>query len=275
MKIDKVRVFYFSPTGGTKKLATRLGSSVGDKLGVPVETASITLKNEREITIETGPEDLVILAAPTYAGRVPNKIEPDLRRMFRSNGSPAVALASFGNRSYGTALAELADILECSGSRVIGAGAFVSRHVFTDSIARKRPDREDKAELESFAEKIAAKIGGAGVEFDPEELSRPELGDIGPYYRPLKEDGTTAVFLKAKPLTKTDNCYYCGMCVKSCPMGAIDKDCVTVSGTCIKCHACVRCCPEKAKFFDNEDFLSHVRMLEQNYTSRSENAFFI
>ena len=272
MKIDKVRVFYFSPTGGTKKLATRLGSLIGDKLGVPVETASITLKSEREVTIETGPEDLVILAAPTYAGRVPNKIEPDLRRMFSSSGSLAVALASFGNRSYGTALAELADILESSGSRVIGAGAFVSRHVFTDTIARRRPDREDKAELESFAGSIADKIRGTD---DPEELSRPELGEIGPYYRPLKEDGTPAVFLKAKPLTKTDNCYYCGMCVRSCPMGAIDKDCVTVSGTCIKCHACVRCCPEKAKFFDNEDFLSHVRMLEQNYASRSENAIFI
>jgi ferredoxin len=54
-------------------------------------------------------------------------------------------------------------------------------------------------------------------------------------------------------------------------MGSIEDDCITVSGICIKCHACVRSCPTKAKYFDDPDFLSHVRMLEREYMERAEN----
>ena len=212
------------------------------------------------------------MATPVYAGRVPNKIEPDLRRILRFSGSPAVALTVFGNRSYGTAPEELADILRSGGAHVIAAGAFVSRHVFSDQIARRRPDREDKAELGAFGEKIVDKVTALGDDPSVGELT---LGEIGSYYKPLKEDGTPAAFLKAKPVTDVDKCYFCRFCVRSCPMGSIDQDCVTVSGVCIKCHACVRCCPEKAKHFEDEDFLSHVRMLEKNYSERAENKIFI
>ena len=103
----------------------------------------------------------------------------------------------------------------------------MTRHAFNDSIAKKRPDREDKAELESFAEKTA-EILKAG---DPEEIT---LGPVGPYYRPLREDGEPAVFLKAKPLTRIEDCYRCGLCVRTCSMGSIEVDCVTVSGICRK-----------------------------------------
>ena len=46
------------------------------------------------------------------------------------------------------------------------------------------------------------------------------------------------------------------------------------TGVCIKCQACVRGCPEHAKYFDDAAFLSHVAMLEQNFTAPKENAFF-
>lgn len=272
MKISKVQVIFFSPSGGTKKIAAKLASSVADKLGVPMESLNLTLPADRDREYSFGPEDLVIMATPVYAGRVPNKIEPDLRRILRFSGSPAVALTVFGNRSYGTAPEELADILRSGGAHVIAAGAFVSRHVFSDQIARRRPDREDKAELGAFGEKIVDKVTALGDDPSVGELT---LGEIGPYYKPLKEDGTPAAFLKAKPVTDVDKCYFCRFCVRSCPMGSIDQDCVTVSGVCIKCHACVRCCPEKAKHFEDEDFLSHVRMLEKNYSERAENKIFI
>ncbi len=267
MNIKSVQAIYFSPTGGTKKLALKLASAIADKSGAAVNEVKLTLPGSREGNYSFGPEDLVILAAPTYAGRVPNKIEPDLRKILHFEGSPAVALATFGNRSCGTAPEELADILKSGGARVIGAGAFVTRHVFNDNIAKRRPDREDKAELEAFAEKLVEKLAG-----EPEEIA---MGPIGPYYRPLREDGEPAVFLKAKPLTRTEDCYRCGLCVRTCTMGSIEDDCITVSGICIKCHACVRSCPTKAKYFDDPDFLSHVRMLERNYMERAENKVWV
>ena len=269
MEIKSVQLIYFSPTGGTKKLASKFASFLADKLDTPVEETRINAPEARERVYSFGPEDLVVLAVPTFAGRVPNKIEPDLRKMFRLDESPAVALVSFGNRDCGTAPEELADILRGSGARVIGAGAFVCRHSFDVKIAKGRPDREDKKELESFADAMAEKVSAEG---SPDEI---ETGEIGPYYKPLREDSEPAMFLKAKPLTREEDCYRCGLCVRMCPMGSIESDCVTVSGICIKCQACVHSCPTKAKYFDDPDFLSHVRMLGRDFVERAENKIFL
>ena len=80
----------------------------------------------------------------------------------------------------------------------------------------------------------------------------------------MKEDGTPARFLKAKPVTDMETCDGCGRCTAVCPMGSIDRtDPGLVSGICIKCQACILHCPRHAKYFTDEDFLSHVRMLEK------------
>ena len=270
MKISGIKVIYFSPTSGTKKLAQKFTSRIAEKLCVPAEEVNITLPDSRKKEYSFKGDELVILACPSYAGRVPNKIEPDLRRVLRFDGSPAVALVSFGNRSCGSAPEELADILSSCGAVPFSAGAFVTRHVFSDSLAKSRPDRQDRAELESFADRAAEIVLGVSHSGELPVFS----GEIGPYYRPLKEDGEPAVFLKAKPITSEKDCYYCGFCVRVCPMGSIDRDCISVSGVCIKCQACVRCCPAKAKYFDDPDFVSHVKMLEKNYAGRAENIFF-
>ncbi len=262
--IKKIQLIYFSPTGGTKRLATKLASLLSESLGVPIEETKLMQPEARDREYHFKADELVVLAVPTYAGRVPNKIAPDLRRILKCSGSFAVALAAYGNRSCGTVLEELTDILKESGARVIGAGAFVTRHAFNDKIGRGRPDREDRAELGFFANEVAEKLRTE----DPSEVV---LGPAGEYYTPLREDGEPARFLKAKPFTVLDKCYHCGLCVKSCVMGAIEGDCVTVSGVCIKCQACVRSCPTAAKYFDDEDFLSHVRMLEKHCVERAKN----
>ena len=88
---------------------------------------------------------------------------------------------------------------------------------------------------------------------------------------PKGVDGLPAKFLKAKPLTDMEKCTKCGICAKVCPLGSISfEDFSEVSGICIKCQACVVKCPEGAKYFDDAAFLSHVKMLEQNFTRRSE-----
>ena len=59
-------------------------------------------------------------------------------------------------------------------------------------------------------------------------------------------------------------------------MGAIDPaDVSSVPGTCIKCQACVRKCTKRAKYFDDEAFLSHMKMLEQNFQEPCENEVFL
>ena len=97
-----------------------------------------------------------------------------------------------------------------------------------------------------------------------------------PYYTPKGTDGQPAKFLKAKPLTDLSRCTNCGACARVCPMGAIDpKDVCSVPGTCIKCQACVRKCTRHAKYFEDAAFLSHVAMLEQNFTEPKKNEAFL
>ena len=59
-------------------------------------------------------------------------------------------------------------------------------------------------------------------------------------------------------------------------MGSISaEDPAQVTGICIKCQACIKKCPVQAKYFDDPAFLSHVAMLEQNYTRRAEAELFV
>ena len=58
-------------------------------------------------------------------------------------------------------------------------------------------------------------------------------------------------------------------------MGSIDPKTMEAVGLCIKCQACVRKCTLHAKYFEDPDFLSHVAMLEQNYTRRAEHQILI
>ena len=55
----------------------------------------------------------------------------------------------------------------------------------------------------------------------------------------------------------------------------VSKHMAEVPGTCIKCQRCVRKCTKHAKYFDDPAFLSHVAMLEQNFTEPKENEVYL
>ncbi len=273
MEIKRICVLYFSATGNTEKTAVTMGEALAEQLGVPMERMSVTKPAERAKDYVFGPGDLVVVGAPTYAGKLPNKILPDFKARLQGNGALAVGLVTFGNRSYDNALAELCAVLEADGFHTVAGGAFVGRHAFTDRLAEGRPGWDDRKEMQTFAKSIADK---AKYLMDiPAPVAVP--GDAeAPYYVPKGTDGQPAKFLKAKPLTDLSRCTNCGACARVCPMGAIDpSDVCSVPGTCIKCQACVRKCTKHAKYFDDAAFLSHVAMLEQHFTEPKRNEVFL
>ena len=273
MEVKRVCALYFSPTGNTEKTASMIGETLAEQLGVPLERMSFTKPAERAGDYVFGPGDLVVVGAPTYAGKLPNKILPDFQARLQGNGALAVAVVTFGNRSYDNALAELCAVLEADGFHTVAGGIFVGRHAFTDELAAGRPDWDDRKEMQSFAKTIADKV--RRLTDIPAPIAVP--GDAAaPYYVPKGTDGQPAKFLKAKPLTDPSRCSGCGVCARVCPMWAIDPgDVYSVPRTCIKCQACVRRCTRHAKYFDDAAFLSHVTMLEQNFTEPKKNEVFL
>ncbi|MCI8424002.1 MAG: 4Fe-4S binding protein [Lawsonibacter sp.] len=265
MNLKRICVLSFSPTGGTEKIARLAAGELAGRLGLEQVFLDFTRPEDRQSEYRFGPDNLLVMASPVYAGRLPNKLMPEYQAKVFGGGTPAVPLCVFGNRSPDEALRELVLLLEGNGFQVVGAAAFAGRHAFSDRVGAGRPDEADLARIAQFAAGVAEKLTGDSL--PPLDIDRSE---IGPYYTPLKEDGAPAKFLKAKPQTDWDKCVHCGLCARSCPMGSIDRESMEATGLCIKCQACVRGCPTHAKFFTDGDFLSHVAMLEQNYTRRAE-----
>ncbi len=279
MEIKQVIAVSWSATGNTQTIVQYIGKQLAEKLQIPYKFVDFTPFENRRHVMGFSDSDLVVVGSPTYAGKLPNKILPDFQSMLSGNNALAVAVVTFGNRSFDNALAELCRVLRQDGFSTVAAAAFSCRHAFSDRIAPTRPDGEDLAQARKFAGQIAAYVTKLQSEENTGEgkFSVNVAGDAdGPYYIPKGIDGNPAKFLKAKPVTDSTLCDGCGLCASVCPMQSIDPQNVAdVQGVCIKCQSCIRKCPNHAKYFDDPAFLSHVAMLEANYTERRENVFYL
>ena len=274
MKISCVKAVFYSAAGSTEKVVTGVAEKIAAALGVPMEVYDFTLPENRTEAKTYGADQLVVFGTPVYAGRVPNKMLPIVQNNFKGEGALAVPVVTFGNRSYDNGLIELRNELENNGFHTIAGAAVVCEHVFSNKLASGRPNEEDWEKLSAFATAAAEKVR-AMTEIPAPIAVRGE-DPVGPYYTPLGTDGKPAVFLKAKPKTNEELCDKCGTCAKVCPVGSISMENLSeVNGICIKCQACIKKCPKGAMYFDDEAFLSHVAMLEQNYTRRAEMEVFI
>ncbi len=274
--MSKIKVFYFSPTGGTLQVAKHLAESMSKKLCAEVEYHSYTLPKEREVMPVFDAGDVVVWATPVYAGRIPNKTLDYVRNALHGNGNLSVALVTFGNRAYDNALAELVGLMEDGGMRVVGAAAMVTRHVFSDTLGALRPNKDDISALEDFATNVSEKILSSSNNIIP-VLKVPGEKHYDKYYTPLKSTNTPANFLKAKPSCDAERCTRCGKCMNVCPMGSIeiDGDIPMFKGVCIKCQACRLSCPSGAVAFTDPDYHSHIAMIEHNFSSPKQPEFFV
>lgn len=272
----KIKVYYFSPTGGTLKVAQYFAENLAKFLNADIEYHSYTLLEEREMMPVFEAEDVVIWATPVYAGRIPNKTLDYVRKALHANGNLSVALVTFGNRAYDDALAELVCLMEDGGMRPLGAAAMVTRHVFSDTLGACRPNIDDMLSLEHFTAAVAEKILSYSKD---KKLNVRVPGDGHPekYYSPLNSTNVPANFLKAKPSCDYERCIRCGRCVDVCPMGSIELEegAPLFNGICIKCQACRLKCPSGAISFTDSDYHSHIAMIERTFSTPKQPDFFI
>ena len=272
MQFKTVWAVYYSGSGSTRRLLRGMAEAAGEALMLPVRELDYSRPEAREKSYCFTETDLVFWGSPTYAGRLPNVLLPFLRGNFTGGGAAAVAVVLYGNRSYDDALKELCEVLTGNGFLAAAGAAVTAEHAFAPALAHGRPNGEDRAAAAEFARKTALTLRERE---HPIPVTVPGREPIGAYYTPLGLDGEPARFLKAKPKTDPEQCTRCGLCAAVCPMGSIPREELTeCTGICIKCQGCIRECPAGAKYFDDEAFLSHRAMLEQNYIRRRENEFY-
>ena len=247
----KIYSVYFSPTGSSRLAACSVAYALRSKLDADAEDIDLTPPAARSEQYRFDNADTVVMA---------NKIAPDIARCLHGGGSTKlIALCTYGKRSAGDAVRELLLTASQNGFVPIAARSIVCEHAFSAKIAHGRPNAADLAQLASFGADIAWRIASDTVSPLPFDADTP----LAPYYTPLKENGASAHFLKARPVTDASRCTRCGICASVCPMGSIAADEPdSTAGICIKCQACIKACPARARRFLDGDFLSHVKMLE-------------
>lgn len=270
MGIDRVVSVYYSATGCTARVSSEVARRIASSLGVPLDTADVSMPASRSAGMRFGPGDLVVLSSPTYRGKLPAVIVDFFRDRIRGDGTASVAVVTFGNRCFDNSLAEMVSILRGNGFSPMAGAAFSCRHAYTDRLGTGRPDETDLSDARAFADRVAGMVseGACGT------LTVPGSADA-PYFTPVGLDGKPLDFQSAKPVTDMERCVACGRCAELCPLGSVDRcDFSEVVGRCFKCQACVRGCPVGAKSFVDPGFVSHTAQLERDFADRKENSFF-
>ena len=107
MDIKKVTGVYFSPAGSTKTVVETTVDELARLFKAESRYISLNTPSDRAQEYQFALDELVVFGCPVYAGRLPNKISPDFARCLHGEGTPAVALVTYGGRAYDNALAEI------------------------------------------------------------------------------------------------------------------------------------------------------------------------
>ena len=106
MEVKQVKLIYFSPTGTTQKVLESIakGITVED-----VEHINLTLPEGAQQTIPPFSDELVIMGAPVYGGRLPVDAINRFKQL-RASKTLAILIVVYGNREFEDALLELKNL---------------------------------------------------------------------------------------------------------------------------------------------------------------------
>ena len=248
---------YFSPTGGTKKVA----SILSNVWNCDVKEVDL-LKNEPAAGLVTfTAEDICIVAVPSYGGRVPSVAVDRLKEM-KGNGAKAILTVVYGNSHIDDTMMELSDVLtECGFTCVAGIEA-VAEHSLMHQFGAGRPDASDKAELEEFAGQIKEML---------------EKGEVNPKLDiPGKHEYREYNGVPLKPAAN-GKCISCGLCAKECPVNAIptENPKITDKEKCISCMHCAAVCPKNARKLSKLMVFVASQKMKKGCSDRKENKLYI
>lgn len=246
-----VKGILFSPTGGTKRVLDILLQELTGEL---VCDLSHTV-NEN---ISFHKTDTVIIAVPSFGGRVPSVALERLKRL-SGNGAKIILVVTYGNRAYDDTLLELQECVEQLNFHVVGAIAAITEHSVIRQYGTGRPDAQDEATLRLFAKKLKEQT------LEPSHLQLPGNHPYRNYTRiPLKPKANRV-------------CTACGLCASECPVSAIPLDHPDQTNTdvCISCMRCIAICPNNARSLNKLMVAVATMKLKNVCKDRKENELFL
>ena len=237
---NKIGILFFSPTSTTKKICNAIASGMGSDDPVMLDMTHPgnrlrIIANANNILEEI---DHLIAGAPVYCGKLPLQAIECLKAL-NGQGKKATAVAVYGNRDYGIALHNMAEILSQNGFIVMAAGLFIGQHSYSDvvPVAIGRPDESDLQKAREFGAQISDAFKPLNIEDIPIQLDKHS-----------KSKEYTAL----KPTYRGKLCEKCGRCSEVCPTGILSYHTGEhinrfVKKNCIGCMACVRNCKSEAR----------------------------
>ena len=243
-------VIYFSPTGGTKKVADILAETWEEK-----EYIDLARKNFDCGSILFSAEDTCLFALPSFSGRIP-KFVPDKIRAMKGNGAKAILAAVYGNRAIDDTLVEMEDLVVEAGFVCAAGISAVAQHSIAPCYGAGRPDAADAAELREFALRCKEASGPVAM----------------PGNRPYRAGGGPG-----NPIHVDENCISCKLCAKRCPTDAISMEDVKITDRekCITCLQCVAVCPKHARHLDEGVQAAVTEKLAAACSGRKSNELFL
>ena len=274
MKIQSLKLVYFSPTGTTKAVVQGIARGIDQS---NVELIDITLPDARKQSLQTSEHDLLIIGVPVYIGRVPALCTEWLHAI-NAHNTPAVCVVVYGNRAYEDALIELKDTLTQCGCKPIAGAAYIGKHSFANDeppTASDRPDAGDLHHAESFGRKIQEKLNTIP---SVDQISDVTVPGCHPYRgEPCAPYRRGSKFWNVDFIAVSDECVQCGICAEVCPVGAIDPENSSKIDTekCITCCACIKNCPNQGRTIKPGMVRDAALRISTLYKERKEPEFFV
>ena len=260
--VNKVFLVYFTATETTIKVLNSVVEQLDASVIMEFNVTTGIVGNPESITLSEN--DLLLIGAPVYSGRIPEIAAKQFAK-FKGSNTPAITVAVYGNREYDDALIELADLVKSNGFKPVAAGAFVAEHCIFPQVATSRPDAADLAKAEQFGRDCKALLESVD---DIAELSELEIPGNRPY--------TAANRPKLHPASN-ENCTGCGQCVDECPAGAISRENprITDFDLCISCGRCMKICPNGGRSYSGDMYkMGGAKFAEAN-AARKEPVVFM
>jgi len=265
MEVKKVKLIYFSPTGTTQKVLESIAEGIAVE---DVEHINLTLPEGAQQIVSPLSDELAIIGAPVYGGRVPADAINRFKQI-KASKTLAIPIVVYGNREFEDALLELKNLAIELGFIPVAGGAFIGEHSFATKevpIANGRPDSLDIQKAMDFGAKIKDRITALQ---SPDAQIDLEVPGRFPY-----EGGPRA--MSASPVTNEDICTVCGTCATVCPTAAIsiNGNVATNVEVCIRCSACVKNCPTGARIWEDSMLKKIAGWLNENCSKRKEPQIF-